>query len=94
MLCKNLDKNQTQFSEVEKMQGNNNQNRHDQLDKHGSCKSVQSGRSPGRLCSTLIILLEEGTTRLVPVIEKEQILYACKFYFYVVRSAYKVTDLP
>lgn len=70
---------------------NNNQNRHDQLDKHGSCKSVQSGRSPGRLCSTLIILLEDST-RLVPVIEKEQILYARKFY--VIRSTYEVTDLP
>lgn len=60
-------------------EGNKNQKRQDELDKHSSYKSAQSERSPGRWHSTLITILEEGSTRLVLVNEKEQILPACKF---------------
>lgn len=80
MLCKNLDKEQTQILEVEKKQeGNNNQKRHDELDNSSSQKPAQSGRSPGRLCGSLIILLQEDSTRLVSVNEKQPIRSACKF---------------
>lgn len=81
-LCsvKNWDKEQPQILEVEKRQeGNNNQKRHDELDKCRSQKPAQPGRSPGRLCGSLIIVLQENSARLVSINEKQPILSACKF---------------
>lgn len=95
MGCKNLDNEETQILVAQKNPGgNNNQEGCDEFDKYSSQKPAWSGGSPGRLCGSLIILLEENSTRLVSVKEKRPILSARKFLHFIIRSIYEVPDLP
>lgn len=80
MFCKNLDKEQTQILEVEKKQeGNDNQKRHDELDKRSFQKPAQSWKKSRKTVWLTNNPLQEGSTRLASVNEKQPILSACKF---------------